>query len=409
VRARNDLGNAAGTGMGRRRALKLFAATGVAGALGPTLAACSTPSSAPPRATQTLRVGLIYPQSGALQEIGFEMSTGFQLFLKQNNNQIAGMNVDVANIDEGTTTSSGVSAVRGALKSGTHDVIVGIAQPEVIGAVPDDVTSARIPLLGTNLVPFSTRASTFLWSTSFVAGEASTALAAYILGIPSGMNQSGEMVRPGSIVVYSDGTPEAQTEAQKFITGIGGSSIALHQVTGAPTSPSVFNQIRSWGPGLVFAATSVVHGPSFTAGYHRAGITAPLCGPGYLTEQSVQAASANKVFTSMNYSPDLNNTANATFTSAYYAQSNGKVPTAYAMTTYDAAAVLDATISGITGEVTPVTINTALSGVQSFDSPRGRWQFNQSRTPLQQWYLRQVRMDGAVLDNRSLADLEALT
>ena len=46
-----------------------------------------------------------------------------------------------------------------------------------------------------------------------------------------------------------------------------------------------------------------------------------------------------------------------------------------------------------------------MSAVGALDSPRGSWQFNQSRTPLQRWYLRQVRKDGQVVDNTVLGDL----
>ena len=405
---RNDLENVTAAAMSRRRALKLFAATGTAGALAPALAACTSASSSPARMQQALRVGLIYPQAGPLQEVGFEMHYGFQLFLSQNSNQIAGMTVATKTIDEGTTVGAGISAVRSALKSSNYDVLVGIANSEVMAAIPDYVTQARVPVIGSNGSPADLSASSFLWRTSSVAGEASTALAAYLVSTPSGSTQA-ELPRPHSIVVYNDGTPDAITEAKAFVTGIGGSSINIHQVQGSVSSSNVYSQIRSWSPGLVYAATSVTNGNAFIMAYRRAGISKPLCGPGALTERSSGLAGAHQVFTAMNYSPDLNNQANAAFTSAYFAQSNGKLPTAYAMATYDAASVLDVTISNITSDVTPTAINTALSGNQSFDSPRGRWQFNQSRTPLQQWYLRQVRLDGAAWDNRALADLEALT
>jgi branched-chain amino acid transport system substrate-binding protein len=357
---------------------------------------------------QTLRVGLIFPQSGPLQEVGFEMHNGFDLFLSLNNNQIAGMATQVTAINEGTSTSSGIAAVRSALKSKSFDVLVGVANSQVMDGIPDNVTAARIPFLGSNGSPVGLRSSPFVWRTSFVAGEASTALAAYLVGIPSGMDQPGELSRPDSIIVYNDGTPDALVEANAFTAGLG-ATIATHQVQGDPASPDVFNQIGSLGGQLVFAATAVTTGDTFVSQYRKAGIDKPLCGPGALTEQSSQPGAAKDVFTAMNYSPDLNNQANATFTSAYFSQNNGKVPTAYAMTTYDAAAVLDATIASISGEVTSLTINDTLNNTQSFDSPRGRWQFNQSRTPLQQWYLRQVRRDGAVLANRVLAELEALT
>jgi branched-chain amino acid transport system substrate-binding protein len=411
VREVNDLEMIGIRGLSRRRALKLFAATSGAAALAPALAACGATSKTASRAAQTLRIGLVVPQSGPLQEVGFEMHNGFSLYLIMNNNQIAGMDAAVTVIDEGTSVPGGIAAVHAALTSNAYDVLVGVANSQVMAGIPDLVTTARMPLIGSNGSPVNMRPSVFIWRTSFVAGEASTALAAYVAQLQPGVEQPGELQRPGSVAVYQDSSADAAVEAQAFTDTLGGSSIVIHQVTGAPSAPGVMSQLQSLQPDLVYAAVSGSAANGFVAAYRRARISAPLCGPGSLTEHSTQPAAAAGVFTSMNYAPDLNNDANETFISAYFAQYPGKIPTTYAMTSYDAAAVLDTAIAAIDvdDDVTPAAINVALGTFLSIDSPRGRWQFNQSRTPLQQWYLRQVSLDGEVLDNTILAGLETLT
>jgi len=71
--------------------------------------------------------------------------------------------------------------------------------------------------------------------------------------------------------------------------------------------------------------------------------------------------------------------------------------------------VLDKAISlAGSGDPTPQAVNLALGKIGSIDSPRGSWQFNQNRTPLQAWYLRQVRPDGGVLSNTVLSELATL-
>jgi branched-chain amino acid transport system substrate-binding protein len=410
VREENDLESLARRPFDRRRALKLFAAAGAAGVASPALAACSTSTAAPtaPGAGQTLRVGLIVPQTGPLQDIGFQMLNGFQLYMQQTNHQIAGATVSSHTIDEGTSTASGVAAVKNALASKQYDVLVGIANADVLAAVADDVTAARTPVIGTNGSPANMHASVFLWRTSFVAGESSRALAGYISQAPPGKSVITRLRRPSKVVVYHDSSSDAMTEAKTFMQTLGGPTITMQEVTGTNLS-SVMSQIGSWQPDLVYAAVGPAAGAPFITAYAAAGIPAVLCGPGALTEQSKQVPAAGGIFTSMNYAPDLANKANETFTSAYLGLYSGQLPTAYAMTTYDAGSVLEGAISKIDGEVTSQSINAALGTPLSFESPRGRWQFNQARTPLQQWYLRQVRPDGTVLDNMALADLEALT
>lgn len=49
-----------------------------------------------------------------------------------------------------------------------------------------------------------------------------------------------------------------------------------------------------------------------------------------------------------------------------------------------------------------------LSRIGLLDSPRGRWQFNQGRTPTQKWYLREVAEDGPLLANVLVRDLGTL-
>ena len=82
----------------------------------------------------------------------------------------------------------------------------------------------------------------------------------------------------------------------------------------------------------------------------------------------------------MNYSPDLDNSANRRFV-AEYQKAHKASPTTYAMASYDAAAVLDKALSLVTGDLSGETLNAAIGRVGQINSPRGGWQFNQIRSP----------------------------
>jgi branched-chain amino acid transport system substrate-binding protein len=149
----------------------------------------------------------------------------------------------------------------------------------------------------------------------------------------------------------------------------------------------------------------------FVKQYRQFGLTQDLYAPGFLTEGVLlrqQGDAARGIYTSMNYSSDLDNEANRRFASAYQ-KAYTFVPTAYAMASYDAAFVLDKAITTVgDGDLSSQAVNLALGKIGSIDSPRGSWQFNQIRTPLQMWYLRQVRQDGGVLSNTVLSPLTTL-
>ncbi len=78
------------------------------------------------------------------------------------------------------------------------------------------------------------------------------------------------------------------------------------------------------------------------------------------------------------------------------------------MASYDAALVLDKAIRLAGANPSPQQVNLALGKVGQVDSPRGTWQFNQTRTPQQKWYLRRVQTDGRLLSNIVINELATL-
>jgi branched-chain amino acid transport system substrate-binding protein len=107
----------------------------------------------------------------------------------------------------------------------------------------------------------------------------------------------------------------------------------------------------------------------------------------------------------LNYSPDLDNAENRAFVAAWRAD-HDRPPTTYAMASYDAAAVLDKAIAAAGANPTAEEINAALGSLGRIDSPRGPWQFSKkTHSPVQKWYLRQVRPDGRALSNTVVGDL----
>jgi branched-chain amino acid transport system substrate-binding protein len=169
-------------------------------------------------------------------------------------------------------------------------------------------------------------------------------------------------------------------------------------------------QLGAARPSAIFAALGGTASATFLTAYHSARLTSQLIGPGPLTEGSVigtAGAAAAGVFTALNYSPDLATALNRAFAPEYQ-RSYRRTPTTWAMSAYDAAAVLDRALALAGSAPTPDAINSAVGQLGVIDSPRGTWQFNRSRTPLQKWYLRQVRRDGQVLSNVAISQLLTL-
>jgi branched-chain amino acid transport system substrate-binding protein len=279
------------------------------------------------------------------------------------------------------------------LKSSSADVLVGIANSAVMGAVRNDVEKAEVPLIGTSGSPADLLSPKYIWRASYVNGDAGGVLGTFFA-------QNGTK----HIFLYDDGTADGQAEAAACRTAYSAGTGRIDSASGDPQS--AISKIRNSSAAVVVACASGQKAIDFLKAYHGRS-SKPVYGTGLLTEGYVlykEGASAQNVYTVLNYSYDLDNDANRAFSSAYFnaSDSNGRVPSTYAMATYDALSILDRAIGDISGDVTPLAINSRLGLVGEFDSPRGTWQFDQNRVPQQSWYLRQVRPDGRVWLNNVL-------
>jgi branched-chain amino acid transport system substrate-binding protein len=167
------------------------------------------------------------------------------------------------------------------------------------------------------------------------------------------------------------------------------------------------SQIRASGAKAVYAFFAGRQAIDFVTQYAQSEVShLPLYGTA-LTEGTVlraQGQAADGIWTVMNYSPDLDNATNHEFVGAW-AAAHDRTPTTQAMAAYDAAAVLDAAIRSVQGTVTRAKINAALGELGAVDSPRGLWRFSATHSPMQHWYLRVVRRDGAQFRNVLVRDL----
>ncbi|SCL15647.1 amino acid/amide ABC transporter substrate-binding protein, HAAT family [Micromonospora rhizosphaerae] len=397
--------------MNRRRALQLLAALGTTG----LAAACgSNPDSESTTndSASPIKIGLIVPEAGANKAIGVDIANGFQLFLALNDQRLGGHPVTVVTADEGDTAKTGQAAVDRLLKEGVI-ALTGVVSSAVMSGVRDTVEQARVPLIGSNASPTSLQSVVYIWRTSYVLDEPGQALGEYLRQTLAA-NSRIAILAPDS------------TGSKDVIKGFRlkyevGRRLPDPIFTGEFKKPQkgfFADQIRqalSGKPNAVFCHFAGPAAVQFIKDLYDEGYQGPIYAPGFLTEGTVlddleSEAETIKRFgieTALNYSADLNNTANRVFASAYRKTYNVS-PTTYAMASYDAAQVLDKALRLAGPNPTPQQVNLALGKIGQIDSPRGAWQFNQPRTPQQKWYLRRVQPDGRLLSNVVINELATL-
>jgi len=389
--------------LSRRQALKILAALGAGGAAAPLLSACGS-GNAPSAATEfaPVKIGLVVPQSGTFKTIGDDLANGFQLYLDTHDGRFGDRSVKLVTLDEGETAESGRAAAERLIKQEKVLALSGVASSATMSAVRDLVENSQVPLVGSNASPTTLQGVRYIWRTSYINDEPAKALGGYA---------AQKLGSRDSVAIIAPDHQAGRDDVRGFLDAYGGpvEGQPIYTPPGTNLQPQL-NTMKNSGARAVFCFFGGAQAVEFVKQYRQAGLTQDLYAPGFLTEGVMlrqEGDAARGIYTSMNYSPDLDNEANRRFASAYQ-QQYSSVPTTYAMASYDAAFVLDKAIKVAGADPTPQTVNLALGKIGTIDSPRGAWQFNQNRTPLQKWYLRQVRPDGGVLSNTVLSQLSTL-
>ncbi|MGH3360054.1 MAG: ABC transporter substrate-binding protein [Nocardioidaceae bacterium] len=368
-----------------RRALAITAAATLLAACGGGLGSDQSSSSGP------VKIGLLVPQSGVYQSLGDDMKNGWELYLEQHGGELGGREIETVLADEGETPDTGKAAADRLVKQEQALAVTGVVSSATMMGVADLFESRQIPLVGSNASPTTLTDTEYIWRTSYVNDEPGKALGTYVAE-----NVDGPVYLLAAD--YQAGIDEVEGFKETFLEA--GGEIADEVYTPFPTTtnfqPFLANLEKS-DAAAVF--TFYAGGPAveFVKQYEQFGLADKVAhySAGFLTEGGVldaQGPSADGTFTAMNYNHDLENETNAQFVKAYEAAYDTK-PTTYAMASYDAAQVLDKAIEASGDELTSQSLNSAIAEISQIDSPRGTWQFNESGTPVQTWYLREVRSD----------------
>ena len=140
-------------------------------------------------------------------------------------------------------------------------------------------------------------------------------------------------------------------------------------------------------------------GISFLKQYADAGVDIPLIGPGFSFDQTILPAvgdAAAGVRNTSEWSPDLDNAANAAFVEGFRAAYD-RTPSMYAAQGYDAAQLLLSAMEK--ADVSDADAFRAALREADFDSVRGEFRFAANQHPIQDVYVREVVEQDAVWTN----------
>ncbi|MCT4684536.1 MAG: ABC transporter substrate-binding protein [Roseicyclus sp.] len=160
-------------------------------------------------------------------------------------------------------------------------------------------------------------------------------------------------------------------------------------------------QIRASGADSVFFFLPGGMGISFLRQYGDSGLDIPVIGPAFSFDQNIlQAVGADAlgVVNTSQWSPDLENEANAAFVAAYQ-EAYGRLPSLYASQGFDTANLILSALEVANPSDDPDAFREALRAAD-FVSTRGDFAFGPNHHPIQDIYVREVVQDGDIFTNR---------
>jgi branched-chain amino acid transport system substrate-binding protein len=340
--------------------------------------------------TTPLRVGLMLPYSGTFAKLGKFIDDGFRLYVEQQGGKLGGREVTFVQVDDESKPEAATDNMNRLVGREKVDVVVGTVHSGVAMAMVkvarDTNTMLIIPNAGANeatgpmCAPHIFRSSFSNWQPAYPMGRVMYAAGhrnvATITWRYAAGNQMVEAFKEGfgkegGKVVEELAVPFPEVEFQALIT-----------------------RIATLKPDAVFSFFAGGGAVKFVKDYAAAGLNTsiPLYGVGFLTDGTLaaQGEAANGIKTTLHYADNLDSPANKAFQAAFKAKT-GNDGDIYAVQGFDGAALLNAGLTAVKGDLSARAAMVAAMQAAKLDSPRGPLSFNKANNPIQNIYLREVR------------------
>jgi branched-chain amino acid transport system substrate-binding protein len=375
-------------GVSRRQFVAGIAGTGIAGMAAPRIA----------RGEGAIRLGLLTVKTGPLASGGIDMERALEMYLGERDSMMAGRKVELVVADTGGVPATARSKIQELVeRNQVHCLIGPLAAFEAL-AIDDYIRQAQIPTLSVAAAEDMTQRKQNPW---FVRATSTSAQCAHPLG-----EYASNELRYKRMITIADDLAYGQEMCagfQRVFEDNGGKIIQkLFPPLTVPDYGSYVAQLKSAdGIFLGFAGSN---GFRFLRQLVDYGIKdkLPVIGGMTALDEAVlrnMGDEALNIVTTCWYSAELDTPANRTFAPAFRKQMKYD-PGFYAASTYVNAAVLEAALQKVNGNIeNKIAFMAALRSVDC-DTARGPVKFDDTGNVVGNVYLRKVtRKDGRLVNS----------
>ena len=379
----------------RRTFLSGLAASSAVGAAGPGVLTARAQGG-------PVKIGLVLPYSGVYAVLGESITQAMELVFARENWTVAGRKIEMVKEDDEMQPPVGVRKTEKLIDSDRVDILTGPVHSGILMGMRDKVHNSKTILIVSNAGADAIsreRCSRWIFRTSFSNWQPCQPMGGWVA-----KNVSKEVfqIAPN----YQAGKDMMAAFRETFLPA-GGKVVAEdYPKLGETDYAPYLTKIRQSGAKAVFAFFSGTDAVNFVKQFEQFGLkgAVKLTGAGFLTEPDVlpaQGPAALGVITGHFYTPALDNPTNQRFVKEFRDKFGGKLPDGFACQGYDTAEVILRAVKATNGNTQDKDkLVDAIAKVE-FDSPRGRFRFDQkTHNVIQPFiYIREVKETALGLNN----------
>lgn len=359
--------------------------------------------------SQPIRVGMLTVKSGALAAGGRQMEDGFNLFLKERGNMLAGRSVELIVADTAGQPAQAKTKAQELVQRSNVQLVVGpVAAFEAL-AINDYLQDAKVPFICCSAAAedlTQRKLNSWLVRTSSTSAQPCHPLGDY----------AAKALGYKRIATIADDFAFGQEQTagfQRVFEASGGKVVTkLWSPLNAADYGAYISQIA--GVDAVFAAFAGANGLRFLRQYNEYGMKGriPVISAMTTVDEGVLHSMGDEALGIVSagwYSAALDTPENRKFVKALR-DVTGVDPGFYSAGAYSAGLLLEAALKATNGKVADKdALIAALKKVEVTDDPRGPWRLDAFGNPIENIYIRRVERDGGRLVNKVIKTYEKVS
>lgn len=333
-----------------------------------------------------IKVGFLGTLSGPSAEVGRDQLDGFALAMEQLGGKLGGVPAKLLKEDDQQKPEVALGSLGKLLEKDKVDVVTGLTFANILMALQGKIAATDVPFLGTVAGPSATAGAQCkpnLFVMSWQSDSPAEAMGKYF--------SDRGIKRLSTLTPNFVGGKDKVSGLKRFY------KMPLVDEVYTPLNQLDFSaeltQISASAPEAIYTFYPGGLGVSFVRQYSQAGLLGkiPFYSTNTLEGSAVQAmgSAAIGAIVGDTWTPGMPSTESKQFVAAFEKRF-GRMPSAYAAFSYDAAMLLDSAVHSLKGNVSDRKALTKAIASASFKSLRGPFRFGNNNYPVQNYHVFQV-------------------